>query len=276
MKNSILLTGPPRSGTTLVCNLLNKLPNVVALHEPILMGRLAKTRHADGPRGDIIRFVQESRESLLSLRKAWTKQLEGEVPTNPVVADWNDQTLRPGVHTRAFITFDKPLSANFLLAVKHNDGFVALLPQLAQRFTVFGIVRNPLATLASWNTVKMAIQNGRSPVAETLDLELKAALDARVDRWGRQLFILDRYFQRLLDHLPRDHIIEYEKTIISGGRSLSVITPRAATLNEDLRSLNSEARYGHLMKVLAPGLLDSEGAYWKIYSRANVEAMVGN
>jgi len=31
----ILITGLPRSGTTLTCHLLNKLPNSVALHEPL-------------------------------------------------------------------------------------------------------------------------------------------------------------------------------------------------------------------------------------------------
>ncbi len=33
--NNIILTGIPRSGTTLICYLLNKIPNTVALHEPM-------------------------------------------------------------------------------------------------------------------------------------------------------------------------------------------------------------------------------------------------
>jgi hypothetical protein len=32
---NVVLTGLPRSGTTLVCRLLNKLPDTVALHEPL-------------------------------------------------------------------------------------------------------------------------------------------------------------------------------------------------------------------------------------------------
>jgi hypothetical protein len=33
--NNILITGTPRSGTTLPCHLLNELPDTVALHEPM-------------------------------------------------------------------------------------------------------------------------------------------------------------------------------------------------------------------------------------------------
>ena len=38
-----LITGVPRSGTTLCCNLLNQCDNVVALHEPIDPQKLTST-----------------------------------------------------------------------------------------------------------------------------------------------------------------------------------------------------------------------------------------
>ena len=38
---NIVLTGPGRSGTTLTCFLLNKLPDTVALSEPIAPGKYA-------------------------------------------------------------------------------------------------------------------------------------------------------------------------------------------------------------------------------------------
>jgi len=31
---NVLITGTPRSGTTLICSLVNKLPDTVAVHEP--------------------------------------------------------------------------------------------------------------------------------------------------------------------------------------------------------------------------------------------------
>src|SRR5262245_2561552 len=50
---NVLVAGIPRSGTTLTCHLLNSLPDIVALHEPIgeeLMGDMSE------PRGPIDRF----------------------------------------------------------------------------------------------------------------------------------------------------------------------------------------------------------------------------
>src|SRR5918998_1919242 len=40
-ERNIVITGPGRSGTTLTCHLLNKLPETVALSEPIAPGRFA-------------------------------------------------------------------------------------------------------------------------------------------------------------------------------------------------------------------------------------------
>lgn len=42
--NDIILTGVPRSGTTLACLLLSKLPDVVALNEPMRTARFRSIR----------------------------------------------------------------------------------------------------------------------------------------------------------------------------------------------------------------------------------------
>jgi hypothetical protein len=41
-KRNVVLTGMPRSGTSLTCSLLNKAPNTVALNEPVTPGRFAE------------------------------------------------------------------------------------------------------------------------------------------------------------------------------------------------------------------------------------------
>ena len=43
MRN-VLVTGTPRSGTTLICSLVNKLPDTVALHEPMNVWEFADCR----------------------------------------------------------------------------------------------------------------------------------------------------------------------------------------------------------------------------------------
>ena len=41
-EKNVVITGLGRSGTTLVCHLLNKLPDIVALSEPIAPGKFAE------------------------------------------------------------------------------------------------------------------------------------------------------------------------------------------------------------------------------------------
>jgi hypothetical protein len=44
-RNNVVLTGTGRSGTTLVCYLLNKLPNTEAPSEPIAPGKFDEPVH---------------------------------------------------------------------------------------------------------------------------------------------------------------------------------------------------------------------------------------
>jgi broad-specificity NMP kinase len=62
MRN-VLITGTPRSGTTLVCSLLNKLPDIVALHEPMNVFDFV-SRSDDEIAHMIDKFCAESRKSL--------------------------------------------------------------------------------------------------------------------------------------------------------------------------------------------------------------------
>ena len=43
-ETDIVLTGVPRSGTTLICYLLNKVPDAIALHEPMAVAEFPKLR----------------------------------------------------------------------------------------------------------------------------------------------------------------------------------------------------------------------------------------
>jgi hypothetical protein len=69
--------------------------------------------------------------------------------------------------------------------------FTALLPILAQRFPVFAMVRNPLAVLASWNSVDIPAKQGRVPKAEIYDQDLVHRMSSIDDRLDRQLSLLD-------------------------------------------------------------------------------------
>jgi hypothetical protein len=220
IQRDVLITGLPRAGTTLVCHLLDKLPDVIALHEPMDFHQLDVLASQSQILEFIGAFIDRSRDSLLESGCAYSRADAGRITSNPVDSISTEKGLRASRHQLEQVHFEAPSSVDFVLAVKHNASFTAMLDKLVARYPVFAVIRNPLALLCSWQTVNLPIQDGYIPMAERFDDALAHSLARIPDRIDRQLLILDWFFRRYR-MLPSSNILRYEDTIASGGRSLS-------------------------------------------------------
>ncbi len=270
----IILTGIARSGTTLTCSLLNRLPGTVALHEPMnpadLVGLDPGTVYLDR----IAAFFAAQRASLLADGTAVSKARDGKVPDNPFEKAAAGSALRPSTVDNQSVRFDKPLAPGFRLVVKHPNLFTGTLPALLTRYPCFAVIRNPLAVLLSWHTIQAPVNRGRLPFGEAFDPTLAAALDAEPDRVNRQLILLRWYFSRYRSLLPPDHVIRYEQLVASGGRALAVIDPEAASLAEPLESRNRSSLYdAALVRELAGRLLEHDEIAAGFYRAAEIEQL---
>jgi hypothetical protein len=290
--HDILLTGVPRSGTTLTCYLLNKLPDSVALNEPLPVHELDN-------RDEICDLLDRSlvriRRSLLEKGTAVSKHVRGRVPDDPFddvypgalrrLADFlqGRRTFGPGLGkglrrlrvSRGTIAVRKQLSSSFLLCIKHPPAFTALLDRLTQRFPCYAVVRNPLSVLASWNSCQMNMRNGRSPAAERIDRDLAQTLTQIDGRFDRQFYLLSWFFGKYCAILPPENVLRYEDIVASGGRALSAITARAAGLREALENRNANRLYSPaLVLSLGQRLLKTDGPFWEFYSRQSVEQIL--
>jgi hypothetical protein len=275
MRN-VLLTGTPRSGTTLICSLLNKLPDTVAVHEPIDVWDFAECRDGGAVADLIEHFCAETRKSLHEQGFAISKHVRGKIPDNVAT----DQVNRAGTRLRRTehgrVDIDKPLSRDFTLAVKHPMAFSALLETLSERFECYAIIRNPLATLASWNSLAwFPLKDGHSPIGEKLDVDLARDLAAKSDPLERQIHILEWFYDRFRRFLPERALIKYEDLIVSRGRELAKLFPAAAELDEELSSKNVNKYYDRaLMTDLGERLLRRQGAIWNFYNKRDVESLL--
>lgn len=270
----LLLTGLPRSGTTLVCHLLSSLPDVVALHEPMRVGQWAGKSPTE-ILAEIDAFIVENRRTLLEERKAVSKHQEGRVPDNPVGSDVAAHGLRSQVVSLGAIEIQKQLPPDFTLAIKHNAAFTALLEFLVPRHACYAIVRNPLAVLSSWQSVDLPVHRGRIPAAEALVPPLKQSLSAIEDTLERQLFILDWFFARFQKHLPPERIVRYEEVVQTRGACLQRLHPDAAAISFPLESRNQSQLYKKdLSAKIGERLLASEGSYWNFYSKEDVQRLL--
>lgn len=273
--NNILLTGLPRSGTTLVCHLLNKLSDAVALNEPIQVSRFPYLGSHESICDEIEQYFATTRASIHNVGKVISTHVDGEVPDNSFTDKSVDSGLRRSTLRRGEISIDKPLREDFLLFVKHTAAFTAILEHLVLRFPVFAIIRNPLATLTSWNTVNVPIHLGHIPAAEDLDEELADALRVRDDVVERQLYVLAWFFGKYSQLLPERAVVRYEDIIETGGSALAIAAHAAGNLRENLKSKNRNEIYSReRMRMLAMRLLKSEGEYWKYYSKDSVKKLL--
>jgi len=272
----VLVTGLPRGGTTLVARLLGELPGTVALDEP-MDARTFMTGGTDDELVDgIAEFLRTQRRSLAERGTAISLQTGGTIADNRVGAarDANGRRVRNG-GARGEIRVDKPLPRDFVLVMKHNGPFAALIGPLCARFETFAVVRNPLAVLASWNTVSLPVGRGHVPTAEAIDARLGAELAATPDVVARQIRILDWFCARFRAAVPAERVIRYEDVVATGGASLCVVSPHAASLSETLSSRNHNELYDPgEMREVGRRLLDTDGAYWHFYSRESVEELI--
>ena len=272
-KENIVLTGVPRSGTTLTCYLLNKLPTCVALHEPLspleLVGQ-DRPALVEATKN----FFYEQRQQILDTGQALSKSVAGEVPDNSMAGFDSATGKRVRVLDGKHIAIKKKLNENFCLIIKQPAFFTAILPDLVNSnyFNCFAVIRNPLSVLLSWNSVDMPVSKGRSPGAEGFSKDLKNQLDSIDDLYEKQIYLLDWFYQQYSKYLPNAHIIYYENTIQSSGRSLSMIHHDAIHLAENLSSKNNNSLYNSALKEkLFKKILEKpDAAFWRFYSKKDI------
>jgi hypothetical protein len=221
-------------------------------------------------------FCADTRKSLHEHGFAISKHVLGKIPDNVAGDDVNraGTRLRRTKHGR--VAVDKPLSQNFTLAIKHPAAFSALLEALSPRFECYAIIRNPLATLASWNSLAwLPLKEGHSPIGEKLDVDLANGLAGEPDPIDRQIRILEWFYDRFRRFLPERALVKYEDLVASRGRELAKFFPTATELDEDLRSKNVNKYYDRaLMTDLGQRLLKRDGPIWSFYTKRDVENLL--
>lgn len=224
--STTLLTGIPRSGTTLSCNLLNNFSNVVALHEPIQPLTLP-----------VKNALLHLNSRLISIREEIERKHEVEVGnkgslhfTNPV-GEAVVNGVRQVIAQRGLVKIEKPVNHTFHLVVKQNAMFTALLSDIIEIYPMVSIVRNPVDVLLSWLTVDLPINRGRVPGGERFDTALREELDALPNRIDRQWFIYNWFVQCFLNAKTKGLVIvRYEDIILSQGACLHDVFSDKATL----------------------------------------------
>jgi len=235
---TILLTGLPRSGTTLLCALLNSLSDAVALAEPMRMTATSPEELL----ADVDTFVAHARAEALTTGTIRSKLVDGELRDNFVSSASGHGALRRSAAKIGSMRIGKPLSPNFHLYIKHPGTFTFAADALKARYPLFALIRDPLAVLASWQTVDMKVRIGRLPAAERLCGALSTRLAAIPDPLGRQVEIMRSYLE-IYAALPPSRVIRFEDLTTAPETTLARLHPSPGPIHHEVHVQPAAERY---------------------------------
>lgn len=212
---NILVTGIPRSGTTLLSALLDCPPDSVSIGEPHGLGALQK-KYADNHNGFVnrlIEFFSETREIIANGNAILDRFSINGKPLTNYVGDRVD-----GIRCKEYIIKDRLISninKEYYLIFKSPVIFTAVLPAIISNncFKVISIIRNPVSTILSWNSVNFPISNARLPAGELYwpDLGKIVGLDCSV--LEKQAMIWELFARRYLDYKKEIILLRYEDLV---------------------------------------------------------------
>ncbi|MEW4267081.1 hypothetical protein ACLHWY_25470 [Priestia aryabhattai] len=246
-KKNLIVTGIPRSGTTLTTALVDSLSNSVCLSEPAWQGRFFKNTD------DIKEVVQQIEDDFVNIRKKIVKQKpvedrrdEGGLPLTNYIKYSNNGETKKNKDTKSFILDVK--NKNFLLGMKHNAHYTSILPQLAENnfFSVLAIVRHPIPTILSWHKVNFPISKGRLPGAEYFWPKIKKISSNNDPLLVKQVKIYDLFCKRYLSLDDKIHLLKYE-TILESPIILEKLTNKTYEREINLTNLNKNSHYNFEM-----------------------------
>ena len=238
-KNTVILTGVPRSGTSLLTKLTSQHPNTLCLSEPTWIKKI----RFDGQ--SIKQFANALEEKISSIREEIKKGNPIEITVKKGTKKLPDNYYlrkRENIsNLKDTISINVEHSEDLLIFVKANTIFTAALSEILKNdnWRVFGMIRNPLYVLMSWRSLNIPVSQGKIKIGELYSNYLRQAVLEK-NLLIRQIKILDWFYKKY--HEQNVNIIRYEQLIEQPQASLSKIINNSH-LQIKLQSSNTPQRY---------------------------------
>jgi len=241
----LIVTGIPRSGTTLTTALIDSLDDSLGLSEP--QWHLRFIRESSDARDYVQRICHDFRivrEDILAGRSVPDKRsVDGSSITNyfvrhPDGAITNQYEIYPVTR--------HGLSPHFLLAMKHTAAYTSILPQLIEHtdIPVLAVIRHPIPTILSWRSLHIPISHGRLPAAARFWPETKQLRKSYTDLLRIQVELYGLFCSRFEECSSRIILLKYEELIHNQYLVASTLK-RRPTRSLTIQDHNRNAHYTH-------------------------------
>lgn len=236
----ILITGVPRSGTSLLTKLLSQQEDVLCFSEPRWLR-------------DIRHPKQTAEEFSVALKNKITSIREDIKKGNPVI-----MTVKKGSHElpdNYFKRTDKGQknfketkevfvehSDKLTIVVKSNTLFTACLEELMKKrdWKIYAMVRDPLYTLLSWRSLDIPVSRGEIKIGEVYSSDIRRIVKEE-DILKRQVLILNWFLNQF--RMYECQQIKYEDFIDETKKIVSEILRKNINKEFNLDSQNLMNKY---------------------------------
>lgn len=202
-----IVTGPPRSGTSLLSAVLSRKPNVIVLNEPKQLegARLTAADPATLLRGCIVSAGHRAVRTGTVINKA-----DPSNPNAPTTDTFNKGSVRCPVPVS--LATDKP----FAIGAKITMPFIDAMDELCDGWSdlrVIAIIREPLATINSWRN-SFGWQKGLDDPKAAPRFRLHDLVPEDDDPLKRRAYLWKLTVESLFDQARRRpgvvHLMRYE------------------------------------------------------------------
>lgn len=221
----LLVTGVPRSGTTLLARLCEGCPGTIPVIEPFAIQDFINSDRRSEDTLVLASRVSEVRRNIMDGVPVPTRGLADGAFSNFIEEPSENSGLRRDLGSWVTYAPLEPPQSDFLLVAKDVPIFSALLPELVGLVQIAATVRNPLAVLLSWSSVDLPVHYGTAPAAEWLSPWLARSLaDPSLSMSERRLSLLGWWYRRLSSVRNRINIVKYERMVESPERTVMELT----------------------------------------------------
>lgn len=262
---SLLITGVPRSGTTLATAIVDGLEDTLALSEP--------QSHVDLL--DACRSPAELVDRLaLDLSRTRARVLQGgevidrRLPSGEPLTDYFVRTDQGAANVRRDVSVRRPgLSTAFLLATKHNALYTSVLPEVLRdgRFSILALVRNPIHSILSWQSLQIPVSRGRLPAGEVHWPELRSITCSALTVLEKQAAVIELFLRRYLEAGPAIRLVRYED-VAAGECSIATMLGRSTVRPVRIRKPSAlQTKYAESIEAVLEVLQRMAPSVTKLY-----------
>jgi hypothetical protein len=271
----LIITGVPRSGTTLAAAIIDQAPDCLCLSEPDAhVGLMDGAASPEDFVNRLCREFESVRSTILSGGSVLDRRRADGGPLTNYFSDPLPDGRREAIFTIRSVQ-RAGLSSDFVLGVKHNALYSAVLPEIVQsrRFRVIATVRDPVAVLMSWRTLDLPLSRGRLPAGERFWPELAALGRADLDLTDKQIRVCDLLLRRFAELADRIAVIPYEVFVADPAQLLAAAgisqpaSSRISSIGRPMPSRDDDDRQkpaltGRIRQLTAAGRLPGVVRYY--------------